>query len=567
MKRKILGLLATLAAIALTTSLASLVGEAQVAQGASLPGYSAGAFRISVSTTTFVDDSRGTPARVGVAASPARTIHEVIYDPVGPTGPLPTVIFAPGWDSQSSDYDQLLRAVASAGYLVVGVDSPGSSSYFPGEPYGDAAGADIGNGTEDLSAALDNVEAGPLGASVDRWAVAAVGHSNGGSAVANLALNDAYVSTRFNAYVVLSGGIPSGQVPGSFSARNNGPMLVMIGTKDEYGNYAPKPGGGGTEAVYDTAGSSRALVTISGANHTSAYVGIGPQPNDTRAAIISFLNVSEKHDAKSRTGFNTEVGTDGLSSQVEFSLPWFIEPTVVGMASTADGKGYWIASSNGSVENFGDAPALGGISRLSSPIVAMAGTSDGGGYWLVTEAGSVFGVGDAAYHGDIGELHLNAPVVSMAADPATGGYWLLGGDGGVFSFDAPFYGSTGNLHLTSAAVGMVATADGGGYFFVAADGGVFAYGGARFQGSMGAHHLNRPVVGMALDPQTGGYWLDASDGGIFSFNAPFEGSTGSLRLNEPCVSMSAFPAGPGYRLVASDGGIFSFNAPFEGSGT
>ena len=100
------------------------------------------------------------------------------------------------------------RAISSAGYLVVGVDSPGSSSYFPGTPYDDHAGADIGNNTVDLSAALDNVEAGPLGGRVDRWAVAAVGHSNGGSAVANLALNDAYVSNRFNAYVVLSGGVP-----------------------------------------------------------------------------------------------------------------------------------------------------------------------------------------------------------------------------------------------------------------------------------------------------------------------------------------------------------------------
>jgi Chlorophyllase enzyme len=549
-----------LAAVVATTLLAApLTGLAgsETASAASFPGYA-----VRVSTTTFVDTTRGTPARQGVPASPTRTIHELIYDPVGPAGPLPTVMFAPGWDNLSLTYGPLLQAIASAGYLVVGVDSPGTSSYFPGTPLG----ADIDNNTLDLTAALDNVEAGPLGGRVDRFAVAAMGHSDGGSVVANLALNSAFVSNRFNAYVVLTGGIPFGAGPGTFGPRNNGPVLVMIGTKDEFGNYTPEPGGGGTELVYNTAGSSRALVTMTGATHFSAYIGTSAQAYDTRAAIVNFLNGAEKHIASAEATFNIEAATDGLSAQENFSLPWFLQPTVVGMAPTADGKGYWVASNNGTVWNFGDAAPLGGVSRLSSPVVAIAGTPDGGGYWLVTKAGSVFPVGDATYHGSLAVEHLAAPIVGMAADPATGGYWLLGGDGGVFSFDAPFFGSTGNIRLNAPAVGMTATADGNGYFFVASDGGIFTYGDARFQGSMGGRHLNRPVVGMTVDATTGGYWLDASDGGIFAFDAPFEGSTGGVRLAQPCVSMAAYLAGPGYRLVAADGGIFSFNAPFEGSG-
>jgi dienelactone hydrolase len=549
-----------LAAI-LLAAMTGWVGGSRVAQAAPSPSAVPGTFGVRISSATFVDTSRGTPARVGVPASPNRTIHELIYDPVGPAGSLPTVMFAPGWDNLSATYDPLFRAMASAGYLVVGVDSPGSSSYFPGTP----EVADIANDTLDLSAALSNVEAGPLGGRVNRWEVAAVGHSNGGSAVANLALNSAFVSNRFNAYVVLTGGIPFGQMPGSFGARNNGPILVMVGTKDEFGNYTPQPGGDGTELVYNTAGSSRAMVTIAGATHFSAYIGTGIQADDTRAAIVNFLNVAEDHDANARAAFGREIAADGLSAQENLSLPWFLQPTVIGMASTADGNGYWIASNNGTVRSFGDAALLGGASRLSSPVVAIAATSDGAGYWLVTRTGSVFAFGDAVYHGGV-TGRLNAPIVGLAADPATGGYWLLGGDGGVFSFDAPFYGSTGNIRLDAPAVGMVATADGLGYFFVAADGGVFTYGSAWFQGSMGGQQLNRPVVGMSLDPTTGGYWLDASDGGIFSFDAPFEGSTGSVQLVEPCVSMAVYAAGPGYRLVAADGGVFDFNAPFEGSG-
>jgi hypothetical protein len=458
----------------------------------------------------------------------------------------------------------LLRVIASTGFLVIGVDSPGSSNYFPGAPLSSVAGQDIANNTLDLSAALTNLESGPFAARIDSAAVTAVGHSNGGSEVANLALNSAYRSSRFNAYVVLSGVLPFGQVTGSFGPVNNGPMLMAVGTADEYGNYSP--GGGGTEGVYAAARSSKIMVTIQGASHLSAFVGSGPQADDTRAAIADFLNVAEHHDPTARASFDAEVQADGLSSTTVFDPEWYAAPAVVGMASTADGGGYWIASTNGTVRNFGDAPPLGGFTVPNDSIVAIAASPDGGGYWLAAGDGGVFSFGTAGFHGSMGGVHLNAPIVAMTADPATGGYWLLGGDGGVFSFEAPFYGSTGNIRLNAPAVGMVPTEDGNGYYFVASDGGVFTYGDARFEGSMGGQHLNQPVVGMAIDPAIDGYWLDAADGGVFSFGSPFRGSAGNLRLNAPCVGMVAEPNGLGYWLVASDGGVFAFNAPFEGSG-
>jgi hypothetical protein len=238
--------------------------------------------------------------------------------------------------------------------------------------------------------------------------------------------------------------------------------------------------------------------------------------------------------------------------------------TVVGMAVTADGKGYWIASNTGQVTACGDAAVLGNGPAGTS---AIATAPSGNGYWLVTSTGVVKAFGSAVYHGEVPTaLHLAKPIVAIAADPATAGYWLLAGDGGVFSYNAPFYGSTGNIHLNQPAVGLEATPNGRGYRFVASDGGIFDFGNAPFYGSMGAIHLNKPVVGMADDPATGGYWLDASDGGIFSFKAPFYGSTGNITLAQPCVGMTSMPAGNGYRFVAADGGIFDFGAaPFEGS--
>ena len=196
------------------------------------------------------------------------------------------------------------------------------------------------------------------------------------------------------------------------------------------------------------------------------------------------------------------------------------------IVSTSDGHGYWLVASDGGIFSFGDATFLGsmGSSHLNAPVVDMAPTSDGHGYWLVASDGGIFSFGDAQFRGSMGGKHLNQPIVGMSADDATGGYWLVATDGGIFSFDAPFLGSTGSIRLAKPVNGMASLAGGQGYWFVASDGGIFNEGTARFQGSMGGTILNAPVVGMAADLTTGGYWLVASDGGIFGFGAPYFGA-------------------------------------------
>jgi hypothetical protein len=245
-------------------------------------------------------------------------------------------------------------------------------------------------------------------------------------------------------------------------------------------------------------------------------------------------------------------------------------PVARGMASTPDGKGYWLVGSDGGIFTFGDATFYGstGATVLNKPIVGMASTPDGKGYWLVASDGGIFSFGDATFYGSTGNLVLNKPIVGMASTPDGKGYWLVASDGGIFSFgDATFYGSTGNLVLNKPIVGMAASPDGKGYWLVASDGGIFSFGDATFYGSTGNLVLNKPIVGMAASPDGKGYWLVASDGGIFTFgDATFDGSTGSIVLNKPIVGMAPTPDGKGYWLVGSDGGIFTFgDATFDGS--
>ncbi|MGD0882116.1 MAG: SpoIID/LytB domain-containing protein, partial [Acidimicrobiales bacterium] len=81
---------------------------------------------------------------------------------------------------------------------------------------------------------------------------------------------------------------------------------------------------------------------------------------------------------------------------------------------------------------------------LPAPAVSVASTPDGKGYWINGSDGSVVAFGDASYVGSMSGDTLVAPVVSMARTPDGKGYWEVASDGGIFSFgDAHFYGSMG----------------------------------------------------------------------------------------------------------------------------
>jgi hypothetical protein len=85
----------------------------------------------------------------------------------------------------------------------------------------------------------------------------------------------------------------------------------------------------------------------------------------------------------------------------------------------------------------------------------MAATPDGRGYWLASSDGGLFTYGSAGFFDSAGSIHLNKPIVGMAATPDGRGYWLASSDGGIFGFgDAGFFGSAGSLHLNKPIVGM-----------------------------------------------------------------------------------------------------------------
>lgn len=109
-----------------------------------------------------------------------------------------------------------------------------------------------------------------------------------------------------------------------------------------------------------------------------------------------------------------------------------LDKPAVAMAPTADGKGYWFVASDGGVFNFGDAvfygstgqlnPALppGGsnsVNPLDKPANGMVVTPDGKGYWVAASDGGVFTFGDAGFVGSLGGQSIPSPIVGF--EPAS----------------------------------------------------------------------------------------------------------------------------------------------------
>ncbi len=240
------------------------------------------------------------------------------------------------------------------------------------------------------------------------------------------------------------------------------------------------------------------------------------------------------------TGFwlsDTAGGVYSYGAPFEGSLPGLhVTPTkpVVGMAGTADGKGYVMIGGNGGVYAFGDAQYAGSLPGLGisvSNVVGLALSPSGKGYWMVSSNGAIYAFGDAPYEGSLPGLHVTPtkPIVGIAATPDGRGYWLVGADGAIYAFgDAPYLGSLPGLHVTPGQpiTAIATTHDGKGYWMVGADGAIYAFGDAPYLGSLPGLgvRVSKPIIGMATAGDTG-YWLFGSDGGTFAFgSAPYLGS-------------------------------------------
>ena len=167
---------------------------------------------------------------------------------------------------------------------------------------------------------------------------------------------------------------------------------------------------------------------------------------------------------------------------------------IIGIVASPGG-GFWLYTAYGNVwGSSGTAwygsPYASGLRRAS--ITGMASTADGRGYWLVNAAGRVFAFGDATGYPTPRHAH---PIKGIVAAPGAG-YWLYTSHGNVYSSPgtAWFRSPAANGFRGSSIAGMAVTPDAKGYWLVSSRDTVFAYGDAEgLPPPPNAH----PIIGLA----------------------------------------------------------------------
>ncbi|HTV11341.1 MAG TPA: hypothetical protein VME20_05700 [Acidimicrobiales bacterium] len=251
--------------------------------------------------------------------------------------------------------------------------------------------------------------------------------------------------------------------------------------------------------------------------------------------------------------------------RVSAAPPEAAPKSYVGIATTPDGRGYWLVANTGEVDAFGDARQLGSLTAMhitpTAPIVGVARTADGGGYWLAGADGHLYSFGDAASFGPLpGNGSGRGPITGVAATPDGHGVWLVGADGQIYGFgDAR---GAGTPPETSSPYDAIAARPAGGYLVSTATGaGVYAFSGGWLLGGSSDLALRSSLVGAAVTPSGNGAWQAGADGGVFtSGDATFYGSLpgDNITPDTPVTGIAATPDGRGYWLVGADGTVFSF---------
>lgn len=201
-------------------------------------------------------------------------------------GPLPLIVFGPGFMQCGGPYSRLLRAWASAGYVVATVNFPRSDCRVGSA----ATESDLVNQPADMSyvitrmLALSTARHGLFSGLLSSREIAVTGQSDGGDTVAAVAANTCCTDRRVAAVAVLSGAQwPA--MPGSFFSRRPAPMLFTQGSADTVN----LPGCSAAMYRADRA-SARYYLNLFGADHTGPYWGSNPFERIVARVSLAFFN-------------------------------------------------------------------------------------------------------------------------------------------------------------------------------------------------------------------------------------------------------------------------------------
>lgn len=222
----------------------------------------------------FIDRSRTIRLPDGTHV-PRPLVTVVRYPYTG--GAHPLVVFAHGFALTPSAYDRLLRAWASAGFVVAAPVFPLENAHAPGGP----TESDLVNEPRDIRVVIDRLLAGPLASDIDPSKIAVAGHSDGAEAALAAAYDERFRDRRIGAAIIMSGAAFPGMPP---FPRNGPPLLALQGTLDPLNSPAT------TAAYFRRARRPKFLVWLLGASHRPPYTGEEPQLSIVERSTIAFLD-------------------------------------------------------------------------------------------------------------------------------------------------------------------------------------------------------------------------------------------------------------------------------------
>jgi dienelactone hydrolase len=252
----------------------------------------AGRFWVGSSTFTITE-----PAHTNVAgtAIPTRELlMEIRYPLAGrpskstkpAQGPLPLIVFAPGFMQCGLHYFDMLKYWAAAGYVVAVVNFPKSDCKT-----GDAATeSDMINQPYDVSyaitalLALSKARHGLFAGLLAPSKIGIAGQSDGGDTVAAVAASACCIDRRVKAVAVESGSeYPT--LPGSYFTKTPGPVLFSQGSADVI-----NPPGCSVQMWRDDRNKTRFYLDLFGASHTEPYWGPNRYEEITARVTLAFFD-------------------------------------------------------------------------------------------------------------------------------------------------------------------------------------------------------------------------------------------------------------------------------------
>jgi fermentation-respiration switch protein FrsA (DUF1100 family) len=281
------------ALLASTLVLFTAARGALVATGQTTDGTSP----IGMTTITFMDASRPTPANGNCPKIASRTLPTTVFYPATAdgapdvaNGPYPLIVFAHGFSATPDSYAGLLAHWASVGYVVAAPTFPLSSGT---SPCGAIAG-DVVNQPQDMSFVITSIlralkaNAGPPLSLVDPRHIGAAGHSNGGITTYGLVGNTRLRDERISAAVILAG--TAQKYPeGKYDLAHMPPVLFAHGTADDLVPYGAAVDG------FNAARGPKGLLSITDGDHGSSASA------SVYAATTDFFDGYLRGDAAARS--------------------------------------------------------------------------------------------------------------------------------------------------------------------------------------------------------------------------------------------------------------------------